>query len=106
VVLGRQRVLSLSRIRARILGVLLVWGISFSSMLVFVDEVEEMRCGPKCSGRSRKVEMVRLGTRSDGFLRRLDTARLKACMLLLNINGAILFVQQVYSRVCLNASFS
>lgn len=65
-----QRVLSLSRTRARIVGV----------RGVFSDDVEdeEMRCGPRFSGSCAKVGIVRCGRRWLGCLRRVCTVWLKA----------------------------
>lgn len=71
VVWGGQRVLSLSRIRAFILGI-------FLSVLDSTVVVDEARCWPICSGRSRKVGIVRLGRKWDGCLSKVETVRLKA----------------------------
>lgn len=72
VVWGGQRVLSLSRIRAFIFGIL------FGCWPLVVVEEDEAKWWPICSGRSRKVGMVKLGRKWDGCLRRVETVRLKA----------------------------
>lgn len=87
VVWGGQRVLSLSRIRALISGILS----DFCSVreLIEGEEEEEARCCPICSGNSRKVGIVRLGRKWDGCLRRVETVRLKAWRFVFS-RGAIL----------------
>lgn len=69
VVFGGQRVLSLSRTRARITGDLLV---SFS---VLGDVC--WRYGPMFSGRCVKVGIVRCGRNWEGVVRRVRTAWVK-----------------------------
>lgn len=92
--LGGQRVLSLSRIRAFMFGF-------FLSVCVFVVVVvvdEETRCAPICSGRSRKVDIVRFGRRWDGCLRSVETVRLKAWRFVFNRGAMVSFYFQVISR--------
>lgn len=87
VVLGGQRVLSLSRTRARIVGVI-VWcgrgGFSDACVvcavpLLFlgVSFAACTRCGPRSSGRWVNVGMVRCGRNWEGCRRRVCTAWLK-----------------------------
>lgn len=87
VVWGGQRVLSLSRTRAFICGILC----GFCSGGEVVEEVEEAKCWPICSGSSRKVGIVRLGRKWDGCLSKVETVRLKAWRFVFS-NGAIVSV--------------
>lgn len=77
VVLGGQRVLSLSRTRAWMVGTR--FGVGFSGRLDLEVPVvcAPTRCGPRSSGRYVNVGMVRCGRNWEGCLRRVWTAWLK-----------------------------
>lgn len=74
VVLAGQRVLSLSRTRARIVGMRCWMGFSGG---VGGWCCLRMRCGPRSSGRYVNVGMVRCGRNWEGCLRSVCTAWLK-----------------------------
>jgi hypothetical protein len=96
VVLGGQRVLSLSRTRARIVGdFVAAAGAAFSPGLLVVGGCL-WRCGPRFSGRCVKVGIVRWGRNWEGFRRRVCTAWLKPRRLVLGVLAILLMLLYVY----------
>lgn len=94
--------LSLSRTRAFIFGVLLSPFVLDSVVWEEEEEEdeEEARCWPICSGSSRKVGIVRLGRKCDGCLSRVETVRLKAWRLVFRRGAMVsLYAHIMYFKV-------